>query len=467
MSKYEPFDGIDALFFALLIIGTASTVIWASVPLLLLFISQYVLRRSQLMTYIEDKPLVDKLRLLPAIIDQDQSITIDHRHSGSIDVNVSTKPIVYKSGKIPAYIPYRQMPKSKDPFDVPLGFVTNTKSYKFVNIRNQIYHALIAGTSGVGKEGILKNWFVSLTSQNTPDDVQFVIIDGKGEWLTDPIKASAFMFLPPTGGTDIEINDAGKIINVGKAKMQTTVVKVVQEIKRRSELFNSHNVVNIDRYNEKTNNKLPYIIIIMTDVSTDLEDELSLLVDLISAKARSLGLRLWMSMQTPVGQSTKWRTNIGFRMTGKLEPNHDHIVLGMPVLHMQVRPSSLPTPIKEDPSTLGLFITVFEGEQLLVKVPHITDRDFEDYTANSLLSIYDWHKKPSRLLTSLLQDQPSRAKRMLSSEEREKIAIYAAIGNQRVTILKKLGITNEEDIKDVLPEVTAIITRVKNSKKAL
>jgi len=350
------------------------------------------------------------------------------------------------------------------PLTVPVGKIHNKglKSISFQDVQNVV----VAGTTGTGKDSLLRLWFIFLTKYNTPKTVQFAIIDGKGEWLLPGIAHTTFMFMEPVGGQDIAIEN-GKVINMAAEHMSKGIVTILIELQRRLKLFNEAGVVNITRYNEKTGNILPMIFVIVTDVGTDLEKDLSLLINILATKGRSVGFRLIMSMQSTANQNTLWRGNIGLILTGKLLPTQDNAVLGIPVDAMTERPSSLPTPVKTKPETYGLFVGLQEGEQFVARTPTIYDTEFEHYIENVLPAL---HQIPyiDPLLESLLDTQITRKMFVLTAEQRMQIYELMLSGTTgKSAIMKAIGITKPDHYKAVSSEVDKIITMAKRVTNAL
>lgn len=467
----EDIDIYDIIFAAIGIMVTASfaqsTSLWIALPVLFLLVAQHYIRRTAIIrSTIEKSDKITRVNnvigLLPA--PNTEEYTVNHKVSGEIIVKEEKQPIQTILPKLPLSFSYRDFTKLSG-YQVPIG-ITSGRKHIFASVKDEILHALIAGTSGTGKDSILKLWYTYLTIQNTPDDIQFVILDGKGEWLLPGIKESAFNFLPPVGGQEIEIirKDNGKreIVNKTTERMQDTIINILNEMDRRMTLFNSVGVNDYTRYIQKTGKTLPILVVVLTDVGADIDELLSALIKQIIYKARSLGIRIWISMQSSVGQSTGWRNNIGFKMVGKLEtPQHDSFVLGNAVSTMMVRPSDLPTPTANNPGTLGLFVVKLSGNQYLVKTPFLPEITWENYVENKLLRADEWkNKRGEFLLDELLSKSPRKVNDRFLSPERQKLAIaLAKNGSNKTQIMRALGITSGDDYRLFSPEVEDIIKR--------
>lgn len=301
------------------------------------------------------------------------------------EIVVKTKTIL---DLLPHTVDFTKIPSPPDPLSVPLGFGINAaheRGWIWGNFNSTIIHGLIAGQSGSGKDSILKLWFVALTRNNSPQDVKFVILDGKGEWILPELENAQHMFYPPVGGTEVvKIVDAktGKSTWEDKANdaIEDAMEKVFDEIAARTKLFKKYSVANIDRYREKSGMKMPYIIIFATDVLTNVP-KLELLLKILVTKGRSLGIRLILSMQTSSNQPTAIRSSLGLVMAGSLQiGSQDNPVMGITVDDMIYRPSALPNP-KVRP---GIFVVRNGEDQWVVQYPYMPDRVFEDYIARVL-----------------------------------------------------------------------------------
>jgi hypothetical protein len=231
------------------------------------------------------------------------------------------------------------------------------------DILDTALHIGLYGTSGAGKDNLLRCWFLALTNRNLPDKVQFVFLDGKGDWLTPNLAMVAHMFLPPAGGY-------GK---AGDERILEAVRMIDREAERRHNIIKAAGCRSREAYNKQGGN-LPLLVVVATDVMTSVSGDVeTLLVSLVS-KARSLGIRVIVSMQTPTGKSTQWRMNLSTVVTGALQSgSQDTPALGIDVKDMLWRPSRLPDP-KKNP---GIFVVRRGAQQDIVKAPYISDSDFD------------------------------------------------------------------------------------------
>ena len=96
------------------------------------------------------------------------------------------------------------------------------------------------------------------------------------------------------------------------------------------------------------------------------------------SKARSLGIRVVVSMQTPTKQDTRWRGNLSTVLAGALQSgSQDAPALGIAPRDLRYRPSQLPPPAQRP----GVFVCRIAGDQVVVQAPYLTDAEFDRHCA--------------------------------------------------------------------------------------
>ena len=149
-------------------------------------------------------------------------------------------------------------------------------------------HILTAGTTGSGKSVGINMIYLSVILHNTPDEVQFIIIDPKKTEFT-PYKRSPYLY------TDV-ITDMDGAKNAFNA--------VVTEMERRNSLFEQIGVRNLQTYNQKVSpdKREPYLILIADEVADLIMtngDEVEDSMQRLGQKARSAGILIHIATQTP------------------------------------------------------------------------------------------------------------------------------------------------------------------------
>jgi hypothetical protein len=123
---------------------------------------------------------------------------------------------------------------------------------------------------------------------------------------------------------------------------------------------------------------LPLLVVFVTDGVTAVESALTGLMNDLVSKARAVGIRVVVSMQTPTGQDMRWRLNLSTYIAGHLpHPSQDLVALGLKTGELAIRPSQLPTPQQEP----GLFIVRQGAMVKKVKAVYVSDEAFDGYVS--------------------------------------------------------------------------------------
>jgi hypothetical protein len=244
-------------------------------------------------------------------------------------------------------------------FAVPLGR-DQTGAFRWLNLGSDALHIGLYGTSGCGKDHLLRLWFAALLNER---DVRWAILDGKGDWLTPNLARLPQMLFPPAGGYGDE----------GQRRILDAIGAVNEEAKRRFGLLLSAGVRSVEEYNQTAPDPLPLLVVLATDIIDVVDETERLLIALVS-KARALGIRVIVSMQTPTGKRLEWRMNLSTLIAGALvDGSQDAPALGVRDPKALVyRPSQLPPP----PGERGLFVVRHNNEQFLVRTPALVE-DFD------------------------------------------------------------------------------------------
>jgi len=244
-------------------------------------------------------------------------------------------------------------------FAVPLG-CDQTGAFRWLDFGRDALHIGLYGTSGCGKDHLLRLWFAALLGER---GVQWAILDGKGDWLTPNLSRSPQMLLPPAGGYGDE----------GQQRILSAIGAINEEAKRRFGLLLGAGVRSVEEYNQTAPDPLPLLIVLATDIIDVVDETERLLIALVS-KARALGIRVIVSMQTPTGKRLEWRMNLSTLISGALvDGSQDAPALGVrDPKALLFRPSQLPPP----PGERGLFVVRHNNEQFLVRTPALVG-DFD------------------------------------------------------------------------------------------
>jgi len=184
-------------------------------------------------------------------------------------------------------------------------------------------HLLVAGQTGAGKSVFLSSIIFSLMSLNTPDKVQFVMIDPKQVELT-PFEGSPYLYQPII--TDVE--EALKVLN-----------DLIEQMDNRYTIFRQTDrfINNIEEYRSFTNrNDMPRIVVVFDEFADFMEDkahreEMESALKRLSAKARAAGIHLLICTQTPKAEvvTTNIRNNLTARVGLRVPDKHASGVIGV------------------------------------------------------------------------------------------------------------------------------------------
>jgi hypothetical protein len=244
-------------------------------------------------------------------------------------------------------------------FAVPLGR-DQTGRFRWLDFGSDALHIGLYGTSGCGKDHLLRLWFAALLNETA---VRWAILDGKGDWLTPNLARLPQMLFPPAGGYGDE----------GQQRILSAIAAINEEAKRRFGLLLSAGVRSVEEYNQTAPDPLPLLIVLATDIIDVVDETERLLIALVS-KARALGIRVIVSMQTPTGKRLEWRMNLSTLISGALvDGSQDAPALGVrDPKALLFRPSQLPPP----PGERGLFVVRHNNEQFVVRTPALVG-DFD------------------------------------------------------------------------------------------
>ena len=167
---------------------------------------------------------------------------------------------------------------------VPIGKDITGAPY-FSDI-GEMPHLLVAGVTGSGKSVFLNSLITSILYKATPSDVRFIMIDPKR------IELSIYNGIPHLLFPAItESEDAVKILKRAEELMEVRY----RELSRVG-------VRDINAYNKKVRDKLPYILIVVDELADLLLQkgrEVERVLIRLAQKARAVGIHLVLATQRP------------------------------------------------------------------------------------------------------------------------------------------------------------------------
>ena len=147
-------------------------------------------------------------------------------------------------------------------------------------------HLLVAGTTGSGKSVFINTLLASLLYKFSPSELRLILIDPK------MLELSVY-------------NDIAHLLTpvVTEPKKAIIALKwVCKEMERRYSMMNEEGTRNLDGYNQKASEKLPFIVVFideMADLMMTAGKEVEHYVQRLAQMARACGIHLVMATQRP------------------------------------------------------------------------------------------------------------------------------------------------------------------------
>ena len=173
-------------------------------------------------------------------------------------------------------------------------------------------HLLIAGTTGSGKSVCINTIILSLLYKYTPEKLNLILIDPK------MLELSAYEGIPHL---------LCPVITEAK-KATAALGWTVKEMENRYKLMTSVGVKNIDGYNSKHKRHMPYIVVIvdeMSDLMLIAGKEIENYIQRLSQMARAAGIHIIMATQRPSVDvitgtiKANFPTRISFQVSSKID----------------------------------------------------------------------------------------------------------------------------------------------------
>ena len=201
---------------------------------------------------------------------------------------------------------------SKKEIKLPIALGKSISGSPIIADLTSMPHLLIAGTTGSGKSVCINTIISSLLYKHNPDNCKFILIDPK------MLELSSYEGIPHL--LSPVITDAKK----ATAALSWTV----REMENRYKLMSSEGVRNIDGYNQKHKLKMPYIVVVvdeMSDLMLISSREIEGYVQKLSAMARAAGIHIIMATQRPSVDvitgtiKANFPTRISFQVSSKID----------------------------------------------------------------------------------------------------------------------------------------------------
>ena len=195
---------------------------------------------------------------------------------------------------------------------LPIALGKNISGTPIVGDLASMPHLLIAGTTGSGKSVCINTIILSLLYRHTPDKCKFILIDPK------MLELSTYEGVPHL---------LCPVITEAK-KAASVLGWVVKEMESRYRLMTKEGVRNIDGYNTKHKLPMPFIVVVvdeMSDLMLVAGKEIENYIQKLSQMARAAGIHIIMATQRPSVDvitgtiKANFPTRISFQVTSKID----------------------------------------------------------------------------------------------------------------------------------------------------
>ena len=200
----------------------------------------------------------------------------------------------------------------KNEIKLPIALGKSISGTPIVGDLTSMPHLLIAGTTGSGKSVCINTIILSLLYRHTPEKCKFILIDPK------MLELSTYEGIPHL---------LCPVITEAK-KAASVLGWVVKEMESRYRLMTKEGVRNIDSYNIKHKLPMPYIVVVvdeMSDLMLVAGKEIEHYIQKLSQMARAAGIHIIMATQRPSVDvitgtiKANFPTRISFQVTSKID----------------------------------------------------------------------------------------------------------------------------------------------------
>ncbi len=200
----------------------------------------------------------------------------------------------------------------KKEIKLPIALGKGISGIPIIGDLSSMPHLLIAGTTGSGKSVCINTIIISILYRHTPDKCKFILIDPK------MLELSTYEGIPHL---------LCPVITEAK-KAASVLGWVVKEMESRYRLMTKEGVRNIDGYNTKHKLPMPYIVVVvdeMSDLMLVAGKEIENYIQKLSQMARAAGIHIIMATQRPSVDvitgtiKANFPTRISFQVTSKID----------------------------------------------------------------------------------------------------------------------------------------------------
>ena len=195
---------------------------------------------------------------------------------------------------------------------LPIALGKSISGQPLIGDLTSMPHLLIAGTTGSGKSVCINTIILSLLYRHKPEICKFILID------TKMLELSTYEGIPHL---------LCPVITEAK-KAASVLGWVVKEMENRYKLMTKVSVRNIDSYNAKHKISMPYIVVIvdeMSDLMLVASKDIENCIQKLSQMARAAGIHIIMATQRPSVDvitgtiKANFPTRISFQVSSKID----------------------------------------------------------------------------------------------------------------------------------------------------
>ncbi len=200
----------------------------------------------------------------------------------------------------------------KKEIKLPIALGKSISGIPIVGDLSVMPHLLIAGTTGSGKSVCVNSIILSLLYRHPPEKCNLILVDPK------MLELSAYEGIPHL---------LCPVITEAK-KATAALGWTVKEMENRYKLMTGIGVKNIDGYNSKNKKHMPYIVLIvdeMSDLMLIAGKEIESYIQKLSQMARAAGIHIIMATQRPSVDvitgtiKANFPTRISFQVSSKID----------------------------------------------------------------------------------------------------------------------------------------------------
>lgn len=203
---------------------------------------------------------------------------------------------------------------------VPIGVKSGGDLFEFdIHERAQGPHGLVAGGTGSGKSKMVQSWVASMAMRFSPEDVNFILVDFKGESLVAP-----FRQLPHLAGFTSNIDP----------DVRRKFLAFESEMSRRMVLLKTGGEKPYDdiiayrraRRRDPSMEPMPFLFMVVDEFAAFREQypEFIAPIDHLYQAGRSLGMMAILMTQNPAGKVTsQMEANMGFSWCLRVKEESD------------------------------------------------------------------------------------------------------------------------------------------------